>query len=138
MRRVNARPWLGEASVVVVAAHRLDMILSSRALVPGTDLPCANAHGFPDVDAKHVRAFANKFQQIGQEDIPRPQSHEKFPFVFSESLHGPYGLRWVCGSSTIVRVPEATRASIASSGNAPAKILCSTLNRSTANGLPAR
>ena len=50
MRRVKARP-LDEAGVVVVAAGRQDMILSSRALVPGTDLPRACAHGFPDVDA---------------------------------------------------------------------------------------
>ena len=63
MRRVNARLWLGEAGVVVVAAGRQDMILSSRALVPGTDLLRACAHGFPDVDAGHLGAFANKFQQ---------------------------------------------------------------------------
>ena len=90
MRRVNARPRLDEAGVVVVAAGRQDMILSSRALVPGTDLPRACAHGFPDVDAKHLRAFANKFQQTSQENIPRRQSHKKFPSGFSESLHGPY------------------------------------------------
>ena len=76
MRRVNARPWLGEASVVVVAAGRQDIILSSRALVPGKDLPCAHAPGFPDVDAKHLRAFANKFQQTSQEDIPHRQSYK--------------------------------------------------------------
>ena len=35
MRRVNARPRLDEAGVVVVAAGRQDMILSSRALVLG-------------------------------------------------------------------------------------------------------
>ena len=57
MRRVNARPRLDEAGVVVVAAGRQDMILSSRALVLGTDLPRTCAHRFPDVDAGHLRAF---------------------------------------------------------------------------------
>ena len=90
MRRVSARPWLGEANGAVVAAGRQDMILSSRALVPGTDLPCACAHGFPDVDAGHLHAFANKFQQTSQEDIPQRESLKKFPSAFSESLHGPY------------------------------------------------
>jgi hypothetical protein len=36
------------------------------------------ANGFLDVDAKHLRAFANKFQQTSQEDIPQRQSHKKF------------------------------------------------------------
>jgi len=90
MRRVSARPWLGEASVVVVAAGRQDMILSSRALGPGTDLPCAHAPGFPDVDGKHLRASATKFQQTSQGDIPRRESLKKFPSAFSESLHDPY------------------------------------------------
>jgi len=50
-----------------------------------------------------------------------------------------YGFQLVClSTSTIVRVPAATRAAIASLGNTPAKILCCTLNASTANGLPAR
>jgi hypothetical protein len=89
MRRVNARPRLDEAGVVVVAAGRQDMILNNRALVPGTDLPRAFANGFSDVDANHLRALANKFQQTSQEDIPRRQSHKKFPSAFSESLHGP-------------------------------------------------
>ena len=57
MRRVKARPRPGEASAVVVAAGRQDMILSTRALVLGTDLPRTCAHGFPDVDAGHLRAF---------------------------------------------------------------------------------
>ena len=57
MRRVNARPRLDEAGVVVVAAGRQDMILSSRALVLGTDLPRTCPRGFPDVDAGHLRAF---------------------------------------------------------------------------------
>ena len=57
MRCVNARPRPGEGSDVVVAAGRQDMILSSRALVLGTDLPRTCAHGFPDVDAGHLRAF---------------------------------------------------------------------------------
>jgi hypothetical protein len=39
MRRVNACPRLDEAGVVVVAARRQDMILSSGALVLETDLP---------------------------------------------------------------------------------------------------
>ena len=64
MRRGNARPRLDEAGVVMVAAGRQHMILSSRALVLHTDLPRTYAHGFPDVDAGHLRAFANKFQQI--------------------------------------------------------------------------
>jgi len=84
MRRVNARPRLDEAGVVVVAVGRQDMILSSRTLVLGTDPPRRCAHGFPDVEAKHFRAFANKFQQTSQEDIPRRQSHKKFPSAFSE------------------------------------------------------
>ena len=75
---------------MVVAAGRQDMILSSRALVPGTDLGQACAHGFADVDAKHLPAFANKFQQTSQEDIPRRQSDKRFQSTFSESLHGPY------------------------------------------------
>ena len=57
MRRVNARHRLDEAGVVVAAAGRQDIILSSRALVLGTDLPRTCAHGFPDVDAGHLRAF---------------------------------------------------------------------------------
>ena len=60
----------------MVAAGRQDMILSSRALVLGTDLPRTCAHRFPDVDAKHLRAFANKFQQTSQEDIPHRQHHK--------------------------------------------------------------
>ena len=84
MRRVNARLWPGEASIAMVAAGRQDMILSSRTLVLGTDPPRRRAHGFPDVEAKHFRAFANKFQQTSQEDIPRRQSHKKFPSAFSE------------------------------------------------------
>ena len=63
MRRVNARRRLDEAGVVVVAAGRRDMILSSPALVPGKNLPRTCAHGFPDVDAGHLRAFVNKFHQ---------------------------------------------------------------------------
>ena len=61
---------------MVVAAGRQDMILSSRALVWGTDLSRGRVHGLPAVDAKHLRAFANKFQQTNQEDIPRRQSHK--------------------------------------------------------------
>lgn len=57
MRRVNARPRLDEAGVVVVAAGRQDMILSSRALFLRTDLPRTCTHGFPGVDAGHLRAF---------------------------------------------------------------------------------
>jgi len=57
MRRVNACPRLDEAGVVVVAAGRQDMILSSRALVLGKNLPRTCAHGFPDVDAGHLRPF---------------------------------------------------------------------------------
>lgn len=57
MRRGNALPRLDEAGVVVVAAGRQDMILSSRALVLDTDLPRTCAHRFPDVDAGHLRAF---------------------------------------------------------------------------------
>jgi hypothetical protein len=46
MRRVNARPRLDEAGVVVVAAGRQDMILSSQALAPGTDiLDASSPHG---------------------------------------------------------------------------------------------
>ena len=63
MRRVNARPRLDEAGVVVVAAGRQDMILSSQALVLGTDAPRRCADGFPDVNAGYLRALANKFQQ---------------------------------------------------------------------------
>jgi hypothetical protein len=63
MRRVNARPRLDEADVVVVAAGRQDMILSSRTLVVGTDPPRRCTHGFPDVNAGHLRAPANKFQR---------------------------------------------------------------------------
>ena len=57
MRRVNARPRLDEAGVVVVAAGRQDMILSSGLLVLGTDLPRTCAEGLPDVDAGHLRPF---------------------------------------------------------------------------------
>jgi hypothetical protein len=57
MRRVNARPLLDEAGVVVVAVGRRDMILSSRALALGKNLPRTCAHGFPDVDAGHLRPF---------------------------------------------------------------------------------
>jgi hypothetical protein len=48
-----------------------------------------------------------------------------------------YRLQWVRGStSTIVRVPAATRAAVVSFGNTPANILCCTLNPSTANSRP--
>ena len=87
MRRVNVRPWLGEASVVVVTAGRQDMVLGSRPLVPGTDLPCADAPEFPDVDAKHLRGFVNKFQQTSQEDISHRQSHKNsYPRSASRSI----------------------------------------------------
>jgi len=82
MRRVNARPWLGEAGVVVVAAGRQDMILSSRAPI--------GSSGYADQPPRLLG-----FQQ------PRGQA-------------------------------------MASLGKAPAKILCSALNASTTNGLPAR
>jgi len=63
MRRVNARPRLDEAGVVVVAAGRQDMILSSRALVLGTDLP-AHARTDSQTSTLGISApFANKFQQ---------------------------------------------------------------------------
>ena len=54
MRRVNVRPRLDEAGVVVVAAGRQDMILSSQALVPGTDiLDASSPHG---VNVSHFAA----------------------------------------------------------------------------------
>ena len=62
MRRVNARPRLDEAGVVVVAAGRQDMILSSRTLVLSTDPPRRCAHGFPDVErlnAGSVKVLVN-------------------------------------------------------------------------------
>ncbi len=102
MRRVNARPWLGEAGVVVVAAGRQDIILSSRALVPGTDLPCAHAPGFPDVDAKHLRAFANKFQQTSQEGIPHRQSHKNsHPRSASRSMLHILGRCYALGENSL-------------------------------------
>ena len=66
MRRVNARPRLDQAGVVVVVAGRQDMILSSRTLVLDTDPPRRCAHGFPSVDAGHLRAFCDPSTARGQ------------------------------------------------------------------------
>jgi hypothetical protein len=64
MRRVNARPRLDEAGVVLVAAGRQDMILSSRALVLARIFP-AHARTDSQMSTLGISApFANKFQQI--------------------------------------------------------------------------
>ncbi len=75
MRRVNACPRLDEAGVVVVAAGRQHMILSSGALVLGTDLPA------------HARTDSNLISLLPSRWALVWRSH-KFRYGLSRALFG--------------------------------------------------